>query len=104
MACAAIKVKRGGSLGLDHRVRIDGAVADLTGWQFDAVIKYGESIVDTFVITTVDLTQGLVRLDIESTEDWPIGTLVFDVKYTLPSGFVYYSPNISIAVSESITP
>lgn len=104
MSCAAIKVKRGGSLGLDHRVRIDGAVTNLTGWQFAAQVKQGTKVVDDFVITPVDLVLGLLRLDIASTEDWPVGTLAFDIKYTLPSGFVYYSPTLNITCSERITP
>lgn len=104
MACAAIKVKRGGSLGLAHRVRIDGAVTDLTGWTFAAQVKLGERVVDNFVITPVDLTQGLVRLDIASTEEWPLGTMSFDVKYTMPGGFVYYSPTLNITCSERVTP
>lgn len=105
MSCStAIKVKRGGSLSLIHSIKLNGVVQDLTDWEIAALIKFGTREVASFTITPLDLAQGIVQLQVDTTEEWPIGTLVFDVKYTLPSGYVYYSPTLSIACAERITP
>jgi hypothetical protein len=105
MSCStAIKVKRGGSLSLLHKITLDGVVTDLTGWTITALVKYGDQELGYFTVTYLNAAQGLTQLVFDDTSDWPIGMMAFDVKYLLPSGHVYYSPTMTISCAERITP
>lgn len=105
MSCGpTVCAKRGASLTLQHRVKIDGKVADLTGWSFASTVKNGDQTLGEFIITPTNLTGGQIQMVLHTTDDWPLGTFVFDVKYTLPDGYVHYSPNINLSLAERITP
>jgi len=105
MSCStAIKVKRGGSLSLLHKITLDGAVTDLAGWTITSLVKYGEQSMGSFTVNFLNTALGVVQLEFADTSAWPIGMLAFDVKYILPSGHVYYSPTMTISCAERITP
>jgi len=105
MSCGpTVSVKRGASLTLQHRVKIDGKVTDLTGWQFASTVKQGDRVLGEFIFTPTDIAHGQVQMDLQTDETWPLDTLVFDVKYTTPDGYVHYSPTLNLSVSERITP
>lgn len=105
MACGpTVCVKRGASLTIQHRVKINGQVTDMTGWTFASAVKNGDILLGEFIITPTDLVHGQIQMVLHTDETWPLGTFAFDVKYIMPDGYVHYSPNVGLSVSERITP
>lgn len=105
MACEpTISVKRGASLTLQHRVKVNGAVVNLTDWEFAAQVNQGDLMVGEFIITPVDLVNGQIQMVLHTDETWPLGTLTWDVKYTMPDLYVHYSPTLKLSVTKRETP
>jgi hypothetical protein len=104
MSNSSIDVKLGSSLSLRHEVKLDGVAVNLTGWTFSARIEQNGEVIDNFTITPIDLALGVINLAVADTSDWPLGTLVFDVKYITNTAEVHYSPTLYLTCYERITP
>ena len=100
----SIQVKQGGALTLRHEVKLDGVAVDLTGWTFASQIQFNDEVVGSFTITPTDLANGIITLSVADTSEWPLGTLIFDVKYTTDTAVVHYSPTLYMNCYERVTP
>lgn len=107
MSCTKITVKRGGSVSLQHYIRQDNKALDVTDWEFASTIKLGDVVVAEFDIQVINALKGHIELRVQSTDTWPLGTLQFDVRYTIPTASgptIYYSPTVNLECKERITP
>lgn len=83
----------------------DGTLLDLTGWQVRSQARDKDSgaLVCEFACEIVDpLAQTYTQTALDTTT-WPAGTLLSDVEFRSPSGFVVSTPVFAIAVAEDQT-
>lgn len=105
-----IRIKRGDTFILALKVwvgEVGGAAQDLTGWTI-------RSSVGTIDGKVADLTVNLLPQDDEDTtgefvlhgksNSWPLGELVFDIRYTTGTGQVITTQEGRILLTRSVTP
>lgn len=76
---------------------------DLTGAQIEASVE-ARGFSQSLTVTDVDLSAGKYTLSAtpEETENWPVGALSCDLKYTVGNAVVH-SPTFQIVIKERVT-
>lgn len=101
-----INIKRGDTFILALKATVDGVAQDLTGW----TIRSSVGTVDGRI---ADLQVNILPQEDDSlgeyvlhgkTANWPLGELVFDIRYTTDTDQVITTQAGRILLSRSVTP
>lgn len=92
-----LAIKRGDSLSYTCT---DNS-GDLTGAVITSGVKLGR-FYEELIVTPVDLAAGTYTLSAASTDAWPVGTLVCDIKY-LAGSQIQHSATFEIIVKDRVT-
>jgi hypothetical protein len=80
-----------------------GDPIDITDYIISSQIRgYTGNLVDTLVYSAIDSKQGSYRLFSNSTYSWPIGLVLWDIKYSTGTKIVH-SETINITVEKTQT-
>lgn len=103
---STLRIKRGDTLLQDGRAQNDdGSVFDLTGSTVTSKVRAMQgTFVATLDVVITDEAQGQFTLGAtaEATEEWPVGKLLCDVKWS-NGGDAIHSETFELIVVEAIT-
>lgn len=84
----------------------DGNSVSLAGWDIKSqVFTHKGELVDDFECGWINEDEGLFyhKADTNKTAKWPTGGLVFNIKFTSPTGESESTSPVSIAVTKAMT-
>ena len=104
---AATEFKRGQTFAYAGQIKNNGAAMSFAGWSISAQLRTNDSLrlVQTLAASFVDPSIGAVLISATDSEtaNWPIQTLLMDIRVVDPTGQVAISNTIEIAVVERMT-
>ena len=79
-------------------------ITDMTGWVGRSQVRTqtGE-LVEELTFEWLDATQRLFRLYSAGTDEWPVGTHIFDIRLTTPEGQSATGPKDTLVVGAGAT-
>jgi hypothetical protein len=102
---AKISFKRGDTFLIQCTLKQSGTIRALTGWTVKSQIRTQQMLrlVADLTFSVVDEQAGIFQLSCLSTSDWPVGILVCDIRYTMPTGQTVTTDTFNIEVQTGVT-
>lgn len=101
-----IKIKRGDTFILALKVKVDGALQDLTNWKIKSSVGNVDGKIADLKVNILPQTDGNLGQYVlhGATNMWPPGELMFDIRYTTDADQVVTTETGKILLSKSVTP
>ena len=99
-------IKRGDTLELECVVQESGQPLNITGWHIESWVRApAKLVVHKFAVQITAPLAGryLLPASAAQTEQWPVGGMTMDVRYTDAGGRVFSTESIALQVLEPDT-
>jgi hypothetical protein len=102
---ANITHKRGDTLEWVVTLTQNSVAVDITDWTIRSQIRQDTTLVYEFLVTKTDPGNGVFSLSATPAEtaSWPLGSLLIDIEFIDPTGFVISSQTFTMQIVRDIT-
>jgi hypothetical protein len=102
---ANITHKRGDTLEWVVTLTQNSVAVDITDWTIRSQIRQDTTLVYEFLVTKTNAGSGVFSLSATAaqTATWPLGSLLIDIEFIDPTGFVISSQTFTMQLVRDIT-